>query len=94
MRIAAVVVSVLLLTACASAPPPPPTAPAWESVPGSILDALCARLLEDGIGSSGSMIGVVRTTQPIATAQAVAALGAMARGSARRDQVAEALRAG
>lgn len=95
MRIAVIVSVLLILSGCASAPPPPrPAAPAWEAVPAAVLDALCARLLDDGIGSSGATIAVTKTTQPIATAQAIVALGAMTRGNARSSDMAEALRAG
>lgn len=92
----AIAASLLLLTSCASTPPKPVATPAWDSVPGTVLDALCQRLLDDGVGSSGAPVGVVRTTQPIATPQAVAALGAMTTrgGKASGERVAEALRAG
>lgn len=65
--------------ACAStqtAKTPLPTVPDWESIPPGISSALCQRLQMDGIGTIGSEVSIVKVTQPIATAQALAVLGA------------------
>jgi hypothetical protein len=66
------------VSACASnqpAPPPLPTVPDWESIPPGVSSALCQRLQMDGIGTIGSEVSIVKVTQPIATAQALAVLG-------------------
>lgn len=71
--------TLLLLTACATAPSDLAT-PAWTAVPSAAVESLCRRLKEDGVGTEGSLV-LVRTTQPIASGQAMSAL---ARASYKR----------
>lgn len=69
---------ILLLAACASAPPPKPApatppSPRFTNVPGSVVDALCVRLHEEGFASDQA-IDVVSTTRPLITPQTLEAL--------------------
>ena len=82
----ALALTLLLLAAC-STPPAPLAAPEWDLVPAGVLDSLCSRLQEDAI----SAIAVVKTTQPIATAEALAALGASSRARTTGDRASAAL---
>ena len=70
-------IALLLLSACASTTTTaaPPAVPEWDAIPAGVSAALCTRLQMDGIGGAGSEIALVKITQPIASAQALAALG-------------------
>jgi hypothetical protein len=63
-------IGILLLAACASTPPP---APAWTSVPRSVLDGFCSEIRAEGLAGEGP-VAVVRTSRPLVTASTVAAL--------------------
>lgn len=60
----------LLLTLGAAAPPPKPAI-----VPSTVLDAMCERLRDEGVGSS---VDLVRTSRPLVTRQSLQALAEMA----------------
>ncbi len=63
-------------------------APEWNAVPVGLTDALCARLKAEGI-AAGAPVAIVRTTQPIGTMRAVAALaGPSPRRVSNSDAVA------
>lgn len=65
-------IAVVLLAACASAPPPPP--PHFTAVPATVLDAMCARLHDEGIARE-TTVDLVRTTRPLVTRLSLQALG-------------------
>src|SRR5688500_9538653 len=81
----------LILGGCASTSKAPPlTAPAWEAIPAGVLDALCTRLKMDAI-ATGAPLALVSTTRPLATSEAIAALGRTGRGRSSADRVATAM---
>jgi hypothetical protein len=61
----------LLLTACASAPPPPP--PSFTAVPATAVDAMCARINDEGMARE-TIVDLVTTTRPLVTEQSLQAL--------------------
>lgn len=65
----------LLITACNTTEPGALTLPDWDSIPPGITGALCQRLQLDGIGTIGADVAIVKITQPIASAQALAQVG-------------------
>lgn len=66
----------LFVIACASTQPvEPPLVPEWDAIPAGVPAAFCQRLQLDGIGTIGTDVAIVRTTQPIASAAALAHLG-------------------
>lgn len=73
--------ALLVLAGCATAPPPPP-APEWDAIPPAVVEALCRRLQIDALATG--RVTIVRTTQPLATPRAVAALA----GSGRKGRTA------
>jgi hypothetical protein len=79
--------ALLLFTACASQPPAP-RAPEWDAIPAGVVEALCARLHNEGVSSAV----IVNTTQPIATERAAVALAGTGRRRASGAEVVEALR--
>ncbi|HEV2719196.1 MAG TPA: hypothetical protein VG323_04190, partial [Thermoanaerobaculia bacterium] len=82
-------IAVILLAACASGPPPPP--PQFTAVPASVLDVMCARLHEEGIGAE-TPVDLVRTSRPLVTRQTLQALAEASFAGGHIDQrmVAEA----
>ena len=65
------VLTLILFVACAHKPPaPPPTPPSM--VPRAAVDAMCSRMHSEGINTE---LRAVKTSQPLITPQAVAALG-------------------
>jgi hypothetical protein len=88
-RCLAVFVScVLLLGACASKPAAPVVAPQWDVLPARVVEALCVRLKMDAITTGRTTI--VKVTQPLITAQSLAALAGSTtpRGAKRRAAAA------
>lgn len=73
---------ILLLTACATTPSSQPAAPEWDVVPAGLVEAFCSRLRMDAIATGGGL-AIVRTTQPIASAQAYSGLGRSVGNKAR-----------
>ncbi len=71
-----------LVVACASAPPPP--APQFTAVPPSVLDAMCARIHDEGIARE-TIVDVVRTTRPLVTQQSLQAMAEAAFYQGRID---------
>jgi hypothetical protein len=65
---------VLFLAGCQSAPPPPVSAPLWDVIPPGVTDLLCARLQMDALATDTVL--AVRITQPLVTAESIAALRA------------------
>jgi len=65
-----------LLTACNTTEPSMLTIPDWDSIPAGVTAAFCQRLQLDGIGTIGTEVAIVKVTQPIASAQALAQVGA------------------
>jgi hypothetical protein len=66
-------VAVVFLTACTtSSTPPPPRVPAWDTIPPHVVQALCARLRMDAIATGTTTL--VRVTQPLVTAESLAAV--------------------
>jgi hypothetical protein len=53
--------------------PPKPLTPNWQTVPAGVMSALCERLRIDAVAHEGDL-AVVRTTQPIVSAGAIAGL--------------------
>jgi len=84
------VCATLLLTSCATAPPAPLVSPEWDMVPSGVIDVVCTRLRDDAI----STVSVVKTTQRIATPQALATLGGSYGKRTSNDRMTEALAAG
>lgn len=80
-------VAVLLLAACTTAPPPPP--PQFANVPSSVLEAMCARLHDEGIARD-TTVDLVRTSRPLVTRQSLQALAEAAFYQGRIDQRAVA----
>jgi hypothetical protein len=64
--------SLVLLAGCASRPQLEP-APEWDAVPAAVISALCERLKIDSVAHQGDL-AIVRTTQPIVSAAALAGL--------------------
>jgi hypothetical protein len=60
----------LVLFGCAHNPPPPPPTPP-PMVPRAAVDAMCSRMHSEGINTE---LRAVRTSQPLVTPQAMAAL--------------------
>lgn len=61
----------LLAAACSTAAPPPPPPPQFTAVPSSVLDSMCARLRDEGIGTT---VDVIRTSRPLVTRQSIQSL--------------------
>ena len=91
MRIAAAFVS-LLFFACATTDKPL-AAPEWETIPLGVVDAFCQRLQAEGLGVGGTM-AIISTTQPIATMNALAAVGGPSPRRVTGERAAAALRGG
>jgi hypothetical protein len=85
----------VLVTACATSSntSKPAPVPQWDAVPPGAVEAFCQRLQMDTV-ASGAPLTIVRTTQPIATQQALVALGGMTGGRATSGVAEEALQAG
>ena len=86
-----VAAAVLLFTSCASAPPV--VAPNWDVLPARVVEALCMRLRADAIATGRT--NIVKVTQPLVTAQNLAALAGSTtpRGAKRRAAAAVTNRA-
>lgn len=80
----------LLLAACATAPPAALVSPEWDAIPSGVIDIICTRLRDDAI----TAVSVVRTSQRIATPQALAVLGDSYGKRTTNDRMAEALASG
>jgi hypothetical protein len=52
--------------------------PEWDRVPAGVAESLCRRLQMDAIATTGS-VAIVGDTQPLATAESVAALASVSR---------------
>lgn len=79
----ALCVLIMVVAACASKPKPPPlSAPQWDAIPAGVLDVFCSRLRMDAI-AGGAPLAIVTTTRPLATAEAISALGRNGRGRTR-----------
>lgn len=61
------------LSSCATTASTLHPSPEWDTVPASIVQALCNRLRDDGVAGSGDL-AIVRTTQPLVTTGAIRAL--------------------
>jgi hypothetical protein len=87
------VICALSFTACASRPPAPIVGPQWDVLPARVVDALCSRLKMDAIATGRTAI--VKVTQPLVTAQNMAALAGSTtpRGAKRRAAAAVTNRA-
>lgn len=72
LRVTAATLLVLFLPACASSTPPLLHPPAWEMIPAGVTDLLCSRLQMDALATD--TVAVIRVTQPLVTAEAIAAL--------------------
>ena len=66
-------IAIVLFTACATTAPTPP--PQFTVVPSSALDAMCARMHDEGIATT---VDVVRTSRPLVTQHSLQALLEMA----------------
>lgn len=77
---AALVIVLFALTSisCASKPPFVPQVPAWDAVPAEVIATLCDRLKNDAIATGA--LSIVRVTQPIASPDALTAVGAVTTG--------------
>ena len=64
-------------------------APDWDIVPSGVIDILCTRLRDDAI----STVSVVKTTQRIATPQALSVLGGSYGKRTTNDRITAALAA-
>lgn len=84
-----VLVLVLLLASCAT-PAPPVTTPEWDALPIAVVDALCARLRMDAIGTSAPL-AIVSTTRPLATAESIRTLTMTARGRTTSVRASESV---
>ena len=85
-RLVATLLTALLVAAC-STPPAPLVSPEWNVVPSGVLDVLCTRLRDDAITD----VAVVKSTQPIATQQALAVLGGSYGARTTNDRITAAL---
>ena len=87
MRLSAFVLLSILLTACASQPKPEPMplAPEWDMVPAGIAEALCGRLRADAVATGD--VTIVRVTQPLATAESLAAVAVVTNNRKRPRQM-------
>lgn len=74
---------IFLLAACATKPQQPIPA-RLDVVPPGVLDALCARLQMDAIGT-GAPLALVNTTRPLATQQTLSSLMLIAERGARTN---------
>jgi hypothetical protein len=66
-----------MAVSCSSAPVPDVLAPDWNVIPPGLTEALCMRLRMDAIATGN--VTIVKTTQPLATSQTVAALANIAK---------------
>lgn len=82
------VLTLILFITCAHKPPvPPPTPP--DMVPRAAVDAMCSRMHSEGINTD---LNAVKTSRPLITPQAMAALGsAMAYSGRASSQVTAAI---
>lgn len=80
-----------LLLSCASAGVEPPV-PEWPAVPAAVLNTLCERLRIDAVAHEGDL-ALVKTTQPIVSAGAIAGLARRNMKSGNLVQLAEDLSA-
>lgn len=78
--------TLLLLAACSSAPPPPP--PSFTAVPPSAVEAMCARIHDEGIAHD-TAVDLVTTTRPLVTEHSLQAIfeAAFYRGHVQREAV-------
>lgn len=91
MRKAALLFLLAAWTAgCASAPPAALVSPEWDAVPAGVIDVVCTRLRDDAI----TAVSVVKTSQRIATPQALAVLGVSYGKRTTNDRMTEALASG
>lgn len=79
-----------MLVACAMNPPPPLAAPAWDTIPAGVLDALCTRLTMDAI-ATGAPLAIVTTSRPLGTSEAISALARAGRGRTKYSRVAASM---
>lgn len=84
--------AILLFTTCASGATPPPALPPWTSVPPLVVQAVCSKLQNEGLGGR---INVVTTTEPIITRESLLGLAAAADQQSKTDptQLAAAISA-
>jgi hypothetical protein len=82
---------VALLMSCASASVEPPV-PEWPAVPAAVMNTLCERLRIDAVAHEGDL-AIVKTTQPIVSAGAIAGLARRNMKSGNLVQLAEDLSA-
>ena len=80
----------LLFAACATAPTAPLVSPEWDMVPSGVIDVVCTRLRDDAV----TTVAVVKTTQRIATPQALAVLGSSYGKRTSNERMTEALASG
>ncbi len=65
--------------ACDTTKPSMITVPDWDAIPAGVTSAFCQRLQMDGIGTIGAEVAIVKITQPLASPQALGAVGAAIR---------------
>jgi hypothetical protein len=73
-----VIVLAAATLSCASKPPFVPTAPTWDTIPAEVIGVLCDRLKSDAIATG--QLSIVRVTQPLASPEALSAVGAITTG--------------